>query len=55
MKKLIESQYGLCDKLEDIYDLIISCNYKILLDKKEFTKAAMLANKELIDLHIYPN
>lgn len=42
------------DKLEDIYDLISSCNYRIMLDKKEFSKAAMLANAELIDLHIYP-
>jgi FkbM family methyltransferase len=42
------------DKLEDIYDFIASCNYRITLDKKEFTKAELLANTELIDLHIYP-
>lgn len=42
------------DNLEDIYDLITGCNYRITLDKKEFSKAAMLANTELIDLHIYP-
>lgn len=42
------------DKLEDIYDLISNCNYRIMLDKQEFSKEAMLVNKELIDLHIYP-
>lgn len=42
------------DRLEDIYDFIVGCKYRIMLDKKEFTKAAMLANTELIDLHIYP-
>ncbi len=43
------------DKLEDIYDFIVNCNYRITLDKKDFSKAALLANTELIDLHIYPN
>ncbi len=42
------------DRLEDIYDFIVGCKYRIMLDKKEFIKAAMLANTELIDLHIYP-
>jgi FkbM family methyltransferase len=42
------------DKLEAIYDFIIGCNYRITLDKKEFTKAGLLANTDLIDLHIYP-
>ena len=42
------------DKLEDIYDFIISCNYRITLDKKDFSKAALLVNTELIDLHIHP-
>lgn len=42
------------DKLEDIYDLIVSCNYRIMVNKKEFSKAALLANTDLIDLHIYP-
>jgi FkbM family methyltransferase len=42
------------DKLADIYDLIAGCNYMITLDKKEFSKADMLANTEMIDLHIYP-
>lgn len=42
------------DKLEDIYDLIAGCNYRIMHANKEFSKADMLANKELIDLHIYP-
>ncbi len=42
------------DRLEDIYDLISNCNYSITLDKKPFSKEAMLANKDLIDLHIYP-
>lgn len=42
------------DRLEDIYDLIAGCNYRVTLDKKEFSKAELLANKDLIDLHIYP-
>ena len=42
------------DRLEDIYDLIIACGYRITLNKKEFTREELLANKELIDLHIYP-
>lgn len=42
------------DRLEDIYDFIVACNYNIMLDKKEFSKSAMLSNKEMIDLHIYP-
>jgi hypothetical protein len=43
------------DSLEAIYDLIAGCNYRITLDNKEFSKTALLANTELIDLHIYPN
>ena len=43
------------DKLEAIYDFIVSCNYRITLARKDFSKAALLANTELIDLHIYPN
>lgn len=42
------------DRLEDIYDFIVSQRYRIMLNKKEFSKAALLTNKELIDLHIYP-
>ncbi len=42
------------DRLEDIYDFIAGCRYRITLNKKEFSKAELLANKELIDLHIYP-
>lgn len=42
------------DSLEDIYDFIISRKYRIMLNEKEFSKAELLANKELIDLHIYP-
>jgi FkbM family methyltransferase len=42
------------DRLEDIYDLIAGCNYRVTLDKKEYSKAELLANKDLIDLHIYP-
>jgi FkbM family methyltransferase len=42
------------DRLEDIYDFIISQRYRIMFNKKEFSKAELLANKELIDLHIYP-
>lgn len=42
------------DRLEDIYDFIISCRYRIMFNKKEFSKVELLANKELIDLHIYP-
>ncbi|MFZ1371312.1 MAG: FkbM family methyltransferase [Ferruginibacter sp.] len=43
------------DSLEAIYDLVAGCNYRITLDNKDFSKAALLANTELIDLHIYPN
>lgn len=42
------------DRLEDIYDFIVGCNYNIMLNKKEFNKSAMLSNTEMIDLHIYP-
>jgi FkbM family methyltransferase len=42
------------DRLEDIYDFIVGCNYNIMLNKKEFSKSAMLSNTEMIDLHIYP-
>lgn len=42
------------DRLEDIYDLITGLQYQVTLNKKEFSKEALLANKELIDLHIYP-
>jgi FkbM family methyltransferase len=42
------------DRLEDIYDFIISQRYRIMFNEKEFSKAELLANKELIDLHIYP-
>lgn len=43
------------DKLQDIYDFIVGCNYRIMLDKKPFSKEALQANTDLIDLHIYPN
>ena len=42
------------DKLEDIYDLMKGLNYKITLDGKEMSREEFLANKEQIDLHIYP-
>jgi FkbM family methyltransferase len=42
------------DRLEDIYDLIAGCRYRITYNEKELSKAELLANKELIDLHIYP-
>lgn len=42
------------DRLEDIYDFIISRKYRIMFNNKEFSKAEFLANKEMIDLHIYP-
>jgi FkbM family methyltransferase len=42
------------DKLEDIYDLMKDLNYKITLDGKEMSRDEFLANKEQIDLHIYP-
>lgn len=42
------------DRLEDIYDFIIDKGYHVTLNKKAFSKAELLANKELIDLHIYP-
>jgi len=42
------------DRLEDIYDFIVSRQYRIMLNKKDLSKAEFLANTELIDLHIYP-
>jgi FkbM family methyltransferase len=42
------------DKLEAIYDLIVSLNYRITLDGKDLSREAFLQNRELIDLHIYP-
>ncbi|MEP7236261.1 MAG: FkbM family methyltransferase [Ferruginibacter sp.] len=42
------------DKLEDIYDFIVGCNYKVMYNKKEFTKAELSANTKMLDLHIYP-
>jgi FkbM family methyltransferase len=42
------------DRLEDIYDLIAGCRYRITYNEKELSKAELLVNKELIDLHIYP-
>ena len=42
------------DRLEDIYDFIISCRYRIMFNKKEFSKVELVANTEMIDLHIYP-
>ena len=42
------------DRLEDIYDFIISRQYKIMFNKKEFSKEELVVNTEMIDLHIYP-
>ncbi len=42
------------DRLEDIYDFIVSLNYRITVDQKELSKEKFLENKDLIDLHIYP-
>jgi FkbM family methyltransferase len=42
------------DKLEDIYDFIVALNYRITVDEKPLSREDFLKNKELIDLHIYP-
>lgn len=42
------------DRLEDIYDFIVGRQYRIMLNNKDFSKSELLANTELIDLHIYP-
>ena len=42
------------DKLEDIYDLIISLKYTISMDNKNLERDKFLANTEMIDLHIRP-
>jgi FkbM family methyltransferase len=42
------------DKLEDIYDFIVGLNYRITVDDKPLSREQFLQNKELIDLHIYP-
>ncbi len=42
------------DKLEDIYDFLLSMNYNITCNKKFISKAAFCANKEMIDLHLTP-
>jgi FkbM family methyltransferase len=42
------------DKLEDIYDFIAGLNYRITLYEKPLSREEFLNNKEMIDLHIYP-
>lgn len=42
------------DKLEDIYNLLLSMNYNITYKGKFISKAAFCANKEMIDLHLTP-
>ena len=42
------------DSLEKIYDLIISCGYKIYYQGKIIDKTFFCSNRELIDLHILP-
>jgi FkbM family methyltransferase len=42
------------DILGDIYDFIKQCNYQIIVDNKELTKAELMANTNLIDLHLHP-
>lgn len=42
------------DTLEAIYDLIVSCRYRIMLHGKALPRETFIANRELIDLHIFP-
>jgi FkbM family methyltransferase len=42
------------DTLEGIYDFIAGLNYRITVDGKPLSREQFLQNKELIDLHIYP-
>lgn len=42
------------DTLEGIYDFIESCRYRITLHGEPLAKEKFIANRELIDLHIYP-
>jgi len=42
------------DKLEDIYNFIQQCRYKVILENVILTKEKFLANTSLIDLHLYP-
>ena len=40
------------DRLEDIYDLLVSLNYKIACNNSSISREAFCANTELIDLHL---
>jgi FkbM family methyltransferase len=42
------------DKLEDIYDFLLSLNYNITYNNKFISKGTFCANRELIDLHLIP-
>jgi hypothetical protein len=42
------------DKLEDIYDFLLSLNYNITYNNKFISRETFCANKELIDLHLIP-
>lgn len=42
------------DKLEDIYNFILSLNYNITYRNKFISKETFCANRELIDLHLVP-
>ncbi len=42
------------DKLEDIYDFLLSLNYNITYNNKFISRETFCANKDLIDLHLIP-
>jgi FkbM family methyltransferase len=42
------------DKLEDIYDFVKQLNYSISYNDQPFSKGELMANRELIDLHLRP-
>lgn len=42
------------DKLEDIYDLLLSLNYNITYNNKFISREIFCANKDMIDLHLIP-
>jgi FkbM family methyltransferase len=42
------------DSLEDIFNFIKQCNYDMVLGGKKISRDQLLANNDLIDLHLYP-
>jgi FkbM family methyltransferase len=42
------------DKLEDIYNFLLSLNYNITYNNKFISKETFCANKDMIDLHLIP-